>query len=96
MADISRIRVKSATLSSSVCTNITGRSGVGEGYIPSCIIGEDWLVEVLLYVHRNLGLLGTGAQDVHLDFHTAPELCICEEHRRRLITQLPQQQRRSR
>ena len=21
------------------------------------------------------GLLGTGAQDVHLDFHTAPELC---------------------
>ena len=24
-----------------------------------------------------VGLLGTGAQDVHLDFHTAPELC-CE------------------
>ena len=31
-------------------------------------------VEVLLYIHRNHGLLGTGAQDVHLDFHTAPEL----------------------
>ena len=23
-----------------------------------------------------VGLLGTGAQDGHLDFHTAPELCI--------------------
>ena len=23
-----------------------------------------------------MGLLGTEAQDVHLDFHTAPELCI--------------------
>ena len=33
------------------------------------------LVEVLLYVHRNRSFfLGTGAQDVHLDFHTAPEL----------------------
>ena len=32
--------------------------------------------EVLLYVHRNrrlIKLLGTGAQDGHLDFHTAPE-----------------------
>ena len=25
---------------------------------------------------ETVGLLGTGAQDVHLDFHTAPELCI--------------------
>ena len=32
------------------------------------------VVEVLLYVHRNVGLLGTGAQDVHLHFPTAPEL----------------------
>ena len=24
---------------------------------------------------ETVGLLGTGAQDVHLDFHTAPELC---------------------
>ena len=30
---------------------------------------------VLLYVHRNRRLIRTGAQDVHLDFHTAPELC---------------------
>ena len=25
---------------------------------------------------ETVGLLGTGAKDVHLDFHTAPELCI--------------------
>ena len=30
---------------------------------------------VLLYVHRNRNSLGRGAQDGHLDFHTAPELC---------------------
>ena len=24
---------------------------------------------------ETVGLLGTGAQDIHLDFHTAPELC---------------------
>ena len=37
----------------------------------------DVVVEVLLYVHRNRGkqaYLGRGAQDGHLDFHTAPEL----------------------
>ena len=35
------------------------------------------VVEVLLYIHRNRGfitILGTGAQDVHIDFHTVPEL----------------------
>ena len=25
---------------------------------------------------ETVGLLGTGAQDVHLDLHTAPELCM--------------------
>ena len=25
---------------------------------------------------ETVGLLGTGAQDVHLDFHTAPELSL--------------------
>ena len=25
---------------------------------------------------ETVGLLGTGAQDVHLDFHTAPELWV--------------------
>ena len=30
---------------------------------------------MLLYVHKKtVDLLGTGAQDGHLDFHTAPEL----------------------
>ena len=24
---------------------------------------------------ETIGLLGTGAQDIHLEFHTAPELC---------------------
>ena len=31
------------------------------------------LFEVLLYVHRNRRLIRDGSQDVHLDFHTAPE-----------------------
>ena len=31
------------------------------------------LVEVLLYVHRNRRFIDTGAQDVHLDFHTTLE-----------------------
>ena len=30
--------------------------------------------EVMLYHHGNCRLLGTGAQDVHFDFHTAPAL----------------------
>ena len=33
------------------------------------------VVEVLLYVHRRRLIRDGGAQDVHLDFHTAPELC---------------------
>ena len=32
---------------------------------------------MLLYVHRNRKAhLGRKAQDGHLDFHTAPELCV--------------------
>ena len=31
---------------------------------------------VALRPQKAWGLLGTGAQDVHLDFHTAPELCM--------------------
>ena len=35
------------------------------------------LSSVLLYVHRDhKDYQGRGAQDVHLDFHTAPELCL--------------------
>ena len=29
---------------------------------------------------ESAGLLGTGAQDGHIDFHTAPELWISREH----------------
>ena len=34
-----------------------------------------FVVEVLLTSTETGGLLGTGAQDGHLDFHTAAELC---------------------
>ena len=33
-------------------------------------------VECCFTSAETVGLLGTGAQDGHLDFHTAPELCI--------------------
>ena len=33
-----------------------------------------WLVECCFTSTETVGLLGTGAQDGHLDFHTAPEL----------------------
>ena len=33
-----------------------------------------WLVEYCFTSTETVGLLGTGAQDVHLDFHTAPDL----------------------
>ena len=36
---------------------------------------RDKLVECCFTSTETVGLLGTGAQDGHLDFHTAPELC---------------------
>ena len=42
-------------------------------YVRVCLSHDD---EVLLHVHRNRRRIRTGAQDVHLDFHTAPELCV--------------------
>ena len=33
------------------------------------------LVECCFTFTETVGLLGTGAQDVHLNFHTAPEFC---------------------
>ena len=33
------------------------------------------LAECCFTSTETAGLLGTGAQDVHIDFHTAPELC---------------------
>ena len=35
---------------------------------------EVLMVEVLFTSTETVGLLGTGAQDGHLDFHAAPEL----------------------
>ena len=35
---------------------------------------QSWLVECCFTSTETVGLLGTGAQDVHLDFHTTPEL----------------------
>ena len=32
-----------------------------------------WLVEGCFTSRETVGLFGTGAQDVHLDFYTAPE-----------------------
>ena len=47
----------------------------------NCDAFRSFEVRVMMMLKRCLtstetvGLLGTGAQDVHLDFHTAPELC---------------------
>ena len=38
-----------------------------------------WLVEGCFTSTETVGLLGTGAQDGHLDFHTASELCQEEQ-----------------
>ena len=40
----------------------------------TCSYGSAWLVECCFTSTETVGLLGTGAQDVHLDFHTAPEI----------------------
>ena len=37
--------------------------------------GGGELVECCFTSRETVGLLGTGAHDGHLDFHTAPELC---------------------
>ena len=52
-----------------------GGGGVEEG---GRYIGRsqptDWLVECCFTSTETVGLLGTGAQDGHLNFHTVPEL----------------------
>ena len=35
-----------------------------------------WLLKCYFTSTETVGLLGTGAQDVHRNFHTAPELCV--------------------
>ena len=42
----------------------------------SCCWNFRWLVKCCFTSTETVGLLGTGAQDGHLDFHTAPELWI--------------------
>ena len=39
-----------------------------------------WLAECCFTSTETVGLLGTGAQDVHLDFHTASVLCASIMH----------------
>ena len=41
--------------------------------VPTSVDG--WLVECCFTSTETIGLLGTGAQIGHLDFHTAPDLC---------------------
>ena len=50
--------------------------GEGEGdYIPIAILSpRTVLLKCCFTSSETVGLLGTGAQDGHLDFHTAPEL----------------------
>ena len=43
-----------------------------------CVI-LNWLVECCFTSTKTVGLFETGAQDGHLDFHTAPELWILNE-----------------
>ena len=38
------------------------------------------LVECCFTSTETVGLLGTGAHDVHIDFHTAPELWVALSH----------------
>ena len=45
----------------------TGRKGGG---------GMELMVECCFTSTETIGLIGMGAQDGHLDFHTAPELCM--------------------
>ena len=41
---------------------------------PDFQLVKDWLIECCFTSTETVGLLGTGAQDGHLHFHTAPEL----------------------
>ena len=42
----------------------------------NCSRRLNWPLKCCFTSIETVGLLGTGAQDVHLDFHTAPELCF--------------------
>ena len=53
------------------------RSGVVPVYDVSPTPQDIWLKRCFT-LSETVGLLETGAQDGHLDFHTAPELCATE------------------
>ena len=54
------------------CVNVLST----EAFPLSCFCHLCWLmVECCFTSTETVGLLGAGAQDGHLDFHTAPELC---------------------
>ena len=56
------------------CVNVLST----EAFPFSCFCHLCWLmVECCFTSTETVGLLGTGAQDGHLDFHTAPELWPC-------------------
>ena len=47
------------------------------------------LLSVALRPQKNVGLLGTGAQDGHLDFHIAPELPSVAMNRNWFLKPIP-------
>ena len=49
------------------------------GVVDACMDKSVGWLSVALRPQKPSGLLGTGAQDGHLDFHTAPELWISRE-----------------
>ena len=60
-------------------TSLVGALSLGQpGFSPRCSHGclyTGWL-KCCFTSTETVGILGTGAQDVHLDFHTAPELWV--------------------
>ena len=55
------------------------RLGALEGSIRIVVQHKWWLVECCFTSTETVGLLGTGAQDGHLNFHTAPKLSNTSE-----------------
>ena len=52
---------------------------MGRGREESATPFISWLIDCFFTSTETVGLLGTGAQDGHLDFHAAPELCLLEQ-----------------
>ena len=62
-----------------IILTVCGRKATQSTELRSCVkvevavLVDGWL-KCCFTSTETVGLLGTGAQDVHLDFHTAPEL----------------------